>query len=137
MMQHKQHPNAVAYIIYEKATIWLKEEGPDAPWRKALMFYAEDHVFTRDEMWDRNVAWRDPENIRVAPLFDDDAMDTLRENQLDAVNARYEADTKTVSLASAVVTALEQNQPDIESFEGLVKALSAFDSRIQTPLTEI
>lgn len=56
--------------------------------------------------------------------------------KLDAINIRYEIASNAVTLASAVETALEQNQPDIKGFEGLVRTLQAFDSRIQLPLQE-
>lgn len=133
-MEHKQHPNAFAYVIYEKATNWLKTEGPTAPWHRRLMFYASDDIHSRDEMWEREVMWRDPDKIRVVPLYDDDANDARRDDNLDAINAQYQAeDRRGQSLASAVETALETNLP-LDRFEGLVKTLEAFDSLLHDQL---
>lgn len=141
-MEHQQDENAFAYVIWERASIWLKEEGTEAPWRRALMFYAEDHVFNRDQMWERNVAWRDPKNIRVVPLFDEEANDARREANLDAINARYEADTNlrrrstdNVSLGDAVESVLEETPPELDEFENLIRTLEAFDHMVSEPLS--
>lgn len=142
-MKHQQDDNAFAYVIWERASIWLKEEGTEAPWRRALMFYAEDHVFDRGQMWERNVAWRDPKNIRVDPLYDEEGNDARRDEHLDAINARYEADTAnlrrrstdSISLAYAVESVLEKTPPQLDQFENLIRTLEAFDYMVQEPLT--
>lgn len=81
---HKSDPNAFAYIVYERARVWLKDqvllEGEgwledengdvgDAPFFRARMFFAEDTVFSREDMWEREVDWLDPENTRIVPLY--------------------------------------------------------------------
>lgn len=137
-MEHQQDPNAFAYVIYEKATRWLKTEGSTAPWHRRLMFYASDDVHDRDQMWEREVTWRDPKNIRVVPLYDEDANDARREANLDAINARYEAamadkDSHS-SLGDAVKWALEKS-PELDEFENLIKTLEAFEYMVQEPLS--
>ncbi len=138
-MEHQQDENAVAYVIYERVKIWLKEEGPTAPWSRVLLFHAEDHAFNRDQMWEREVTWRDPKNIRVVPLYDEDANDAKREANLDAINARYEAamadkDSHS-SLGDAVEWALEKSPPELDEFENLIKTLEAFEYMVQEPLS--
>lgn len=134
-MEHKQHPNAFAYVIYERATNWTIDEGIDAPWRRTQMFYADDPAFSsRDAAWSHHVEWRDPKNIRVDPLFDEDGNDAIREAHLDDINARYQSDTNgPASLASAVETALETDLP-VERFEGLLRTLEAFDIKLSYQL---
>jgi hypothetical protein len=135
----EQDKNAFAYVIYEKATVWLKEEGPAAPWRRGRMFYASDDVFDRDTMWDREVAWRDPDKIRVVPLYDEAANDARRDDNLDAIRAQYDVDTAVRtsrrSLGDAVEWALESSPPHLDEFEGLIRTLEAFDSQVTHQLT--
>jgi len=33
------------------------------------MFFAEDAFRSREEMWEREVAWLDPVNTRIVPLY--------------------------------------------------------------------
>lgn len=135
-MEHQQDKNAFAYVIMEKATVWLKEEGSTAPWHRRLMFYAYDDVHDRDEMWEREVTWRDPEKIRVVPLYDEVANDARREAELDGVNARYRRSTDRISLHDAVENVLDGDVPiELDEFEGLIKTLQAFDSTLMHQLT--
>ncbi len=82
---HKPDPNAVAYIVYERMRIWLREGQPwadgegwledengsvgDAPFHRARMFFAEDAYHSREEMWEREAVWLDPVNTRIVPLY--------------------------------------------------------------------
>lgn len=138
-MKHLQDDNAFAYVIYEKAAVRLKTEGPLAPWRRTRMFYAANDVFDRDQMWEREVAWRNPKNTRVVPLYDEDANDARQAANLDAINTRYEAETNGDllhgSLAAAVDWVFEKSPPDPAGAENLIKTLEAFDYMVQQPLS--
>ena len=131
----KQDKNAFAYVIYERPSNKVVEDGVEVEWVRSLMFYADDPAHSnRDSVWNHYVAWRDPENIRVVSLYDEDGNDARREANLDAINAQYQADTVDHStLASAVETALEINLP-LDRFEGLLKTLQAFDGTVMDQL---
>jgi hypothetical protein len=102
------------------------------------MFYARDPAHSdRDATWEYNVGWRDPDHIRVVPLYDEAGNDARRDDNLELINAHYQAEVhlvnKTTSLESAVTTALETELP-VERFEGLLRTLEAFDIQLSDQL---
>ena len=138
-MQHQQDKNAFAYVIYEKRVRPSVNDGNDE-WIRSLMFYAQDPAHSdRDATWEYNIGWRNPENIRVVPLFDDEGNDAKREANLDAIRAQYDADMAETasrnSLADAVEWALEAATPELDRFESLIRTLEAFDSMVTHQLT--
>jgi hypothetical protein len=137
-MKHTQDKNAFAYVIYEKRLQGTVESGAKQEWIRSTMFYADDPKYSdRDACWEFNIAWRDPKNIRVVPLYDEAGNDARRDDNLELINAHYQAEVhlvnRTVSLDSAVTTALETELP-VERFEGLLKTLQAFDSQLMDQL---
>ena len=136
-MEHKQDKNAFAYVIYERPSNRVVKDGVEVKWIRSLMFYADDPAhLNRDSVWNHYVAWRNPENIRVVPLFDKAANDARREANLDAINAQYRVELEAAertTLASAVETALETNLP-LDRFEGLLRTLQAFDNTVMNQL---
>ncbi len=135
-MVHKQDKNAFAYVIYERAAAPFVKEGFEITWVRTRMFYAVEEHFDRDEVWDREVTRRDPESIRVRPLYDEDGNDARRDEHLDDVNARYRRSTDRVTLQDAVEDVLDGDVPiELDEFEGLIKTLEAFDSTLMHQLT--
>lgn len=140
-MEHQQDKNAFAYVIYERAT---NQPGDTEPkWIRSLMFYADAPEYSdRDGVWNHYVAWRDPKNIRVVPLYDEDGNDARRDANLDAIRDQYDVDvanqrrraTDRKSLADAVEWALEVAPPHLDEFEGLIRTLEAFDSQVTDQL---
>ena len=133
-MKIEQDKNAFAYVIYERPSNKVVKDGIEVEWVRSLMFYADDPAHcNRDSVWNHYVAWRDPKNIRVVPLYDEDGNDARREANLDAINAQYQVDEQRNTLASAVETALETNLP-LDRFEGLLRTLQAFDTQLSDQL---
>lgn len=131
-MKPEQDKNAFAYVIYERST--NSEE-----WIRSLMFYADDPAFsTRDAAWEHNIGWRDPDKIRVRPLYDEDGNDARRNDNLELINAQYETEVylaeTNVSLTDAVETALGNTNIEIDQFAALLKTLQAFESQVQHQL---
>ncbi len=130
----EQDKNAFAYVIYEKS------QAEPGKWIRSVMFYAHDPAHSdRDAAWEYNVGWRDPENIRVVPLYDEDGNVARRDDALEAINAQYQADTAIQvtrrSLGDAVEWALESVPPELDEFEGLIRTLEAFDGQVTDQLT--
>lgn len=131
-MEHQQDKNAFAYVIYERS------QADPEKWIRSVMFYAHDPAHSdRDATWEYNIGWRDPDNIRVEPLYDEAGNEARRDDNLDLINAQYETEIHlaetAVSLESAVEAALETELP-VERFEGLLKTLEAFDSQVTAQL---
>lgn len=82
---HEPDSNAVAYIVYKRMGVWLREDQPfledegwledetgsvgDAPFHRTRLFFAEDAYRSREEVWEREAAWLDPVNTRIVPLY--------------------------------------------------------------------
>ncbi len=145
-MKHKQHPNAFAYVMYERPNVEVIRGENPVEWIRSVMFYADDPAHSdRDAVWEYNVGWRDPNKIRIVPLFDEAGNVAMREAHLEDINARYMAETvverKIITLKVAVDTALEEcpvsvrtGPEGLERYEGLVKTVQAFESQLMAQL---